>query len=115
MIVCCKYNMPNNTLLSTKITSLVVVEWKAKRPLQTLFDLAACIKQNHSPQNLCPTIGIDLLIDLICFPLWLLCRDLDQQCSKNSCLFFDFMLVHINISMRQNACNFMTYLTNHTT
>lgn len=45
--------MPNNTLLSTKITSLVVAEWKAKRPLQTLFDLPACIKQNHSPQNLC--------------------------------------------------------------
>lgn len=79
--------MLNNTLLSTKITSLVVAEWKAKRPLQTLFDLPACIKQNHSPQNLCPTIGIDLLIDLICFPLWLLRRDLEQQCSKNSCLF----------------------------
>ena len=79
MIVCCKYNMPNNTLLSTKITSLVVAEWKAKRSLQTLFDLPACIKQNHSPQNLCPTFGIeiDLLIDLICLSLWLPCRDLE--------------------------------------
>jgi hypothetical protein len=51
MIVCCKYNMPNNILLSTKITSLVVAEWKAKRSLQTLFDLPACIKHNHSPQK----------------------------------------------------------------
>lgn len=41
--------MPNNTLLSTKITSLVVAEWKAKRSLQTLFDLPACIKHDHSP------------------------------------------------------------------
>ena len=61
--------MPNNTLLFTKITSLVVAEWKAKKSLQTLFDLPACTKQNHSSQNLCQTIGIDLLIDLICFPL----------------------------------------------
>ena len=81
--------MPNNTLLSTKITSLVVAEWKAKRSMQTLFDLPACIKHDHSPQNLCPTFGIeiDLLIDLISFPLWLLHRDLEQQCSKNSCIF----------------------------
>lgn len=71
--------MPNNTLLFTKITSLVVAEWKAKKSLQTLFDLPSCINHNHSPQNLCPTFGIeiDLLIDLICFPLWLQCRDLE--------------------------------------
>jgi hypothetical protein len=71
--------MPNNTLLFTKITSLVVAEWKAKKSLQTLFDLPSCINHNHSPQNLYPTFGIeiDLLIDLICFPFWLLCRDLE--------------------------------------
>ena len=60
--------MPNNILLSAKITSLVKLNG-AKRSLQTLFDLPACIKHNHSPQNLCPTFGIeiDLLIDLIFF------------------------------------------------
>ena len=108
--------MPNNTLLSAKITSLVVAEWKAKRSLQTLFDLPACIKHNHSPQNLCPTFGIeiDLLIDLICFPFGSNVVTLSNNAPRIP-VFFDFMLIHIDISMRQNTCNFMTYLTSHTT